>query len=65
MCEHMLTENMGVRFDPHTYELIKKVAAAQGIGGCDFVRVSVKRELARLSFLPDEEKKALEVGSNG
>lgn len=61
MREHILTENMGVRFAPGTYELIKKVAILQGVGPCDFVRVSVKRELARLSFLPDEEKKAVEV----
>lgn len=56
-----LTELIGVRFDPTTHELIEKVAKAQGIGACDFVRISVKRELARLSFLPEEEKKALEV----
>lgn len=60
MRENMLTELMGVRFDPNTYELIQKVSGAQGIGACDFVRIAVRRELARLSFLPAEEKKALE-----
>jgi hypothetical protein len=57
----MLTELMGIRFDPDTFVLIQKVAVAQGIGACDFVRLSVGRELARLQFLFNEEKKALEV----
>jgi hypothetical protein len=64
MSKTILTELIGVRFDQTTYKLIQKVAAAQGIGACDFVRRSVKRELARLSFLPDEEKKALEIEVN-
>ena len=50
-----LSEMMGVRFDPSTYDLIQKVAAAQGIGGCDFVRWAIKRELADLGVIPEAE----------
>lgn len=57
----MLAKLLGVRFDPTTYELVPRVADAQGIGACDFVRVAVRRELARLSFLPVEQKQTLEV----
>lgn len=52
-----LSEMMGIRFDPSTYELIQKVAEVQGIGGCDFVRWSVKRELAELGVIPDDERR--------
>ena len=53
----MLTELIGVRFDLSTYLLIQKVAEVQGIGGCDFVRWSVKRELAELGVIPDDERR--------
>jgi len=42
-------------------ELIKKVCKARGEQVSDFVRKSVRRELARLNYLSEEEKKALEV----
>ena len=61
MKKWIFTELVGVRSDSETYRLIQKVARAHGISDCSFVRLCVKRELARLSFLPDEEKKALEV----
>ena len=57
MCKKTLSEMMGIRFDPSTYELIQKVAEVQGIGGCDFVRWSVKRELAELGVIPDDERR--------
>jgi len=40
-------------------ELLKKVCQARGEDLSDFVRRSVKMELARLSYLNNEEKKAL------
>jgi hypothetical protein len=40
-------------------ELIKRVCEARGEDLSDFVRRSVKKELARLSYLSPEEKKAL------
>jgi hypothetical protein len=60
--KNKLTEVVGVRFDEETYNLIVKVSQAQGIDLSDFIRRTTRRELARLSFLPEEEKKALEVG---
>ena len=57
MAKKMLTELIGVRFDLSTYQLIQKVAEVQGIGGCDFVRWSVKRELAELGVLSDDERR--------
>jgi len=39
--------------------LIKRVAKARGEDLSDFVRRAVRKELARLSYLSDEEKKAL------
>jgi len=47
------------RVDEKFLKLLKKVAKARGEDLSDFVRRSVKLELARLSFLSDEEKKAL------
>lgn len=46
-------------------ELVKKVASARGEDLSDFVRRAVKMELARLSFLSDEEKKALGLQTKG
>jgi len=40
-------------------ELLRKVSDARGEDMSDFVRRAIKRELARLGFLPEEEKKAL------
>jgi hypothetical protein len=42
-------------------ELVKKVCKARGEQVSDFVRRSVRKELARLCYLSDEEKKALEM----
>jgi hypothetical protein len=61
MINRLSTELKGVRFDPNTFVLIQKVLRVQGIGASDFIRISIKRELARLQFLSPEEKKALEV----
>jgi hypothetical protein len=40
-------------------ELLKKVCKARGEDLSDFVRRSVRKELARLNYLSEEEKKAL------
>ena len=42
-------------------DLLRKVSEARGEDMSDFVRRAIKRELARLSFLPEEEKKALGI----
>jgi len=49
------------RMTSEDVELIKKVCKARGEQVSDFVRRSVRRELARLNYLSEEEKKALEV----
>ena len=54
----------GFRMDKETYELIKKVARSRGIDLADLFRELVKRELARLSFLSEEEKKALGINND-
>jgi uncharacterized protein (DUF1778 family) len=45
-------------------QLIKEICEARGEDLSDFVRRAIKRELARLSFLSEEEKKALGIASN-
>jgi hypothetical protein len=50
-----------VRFDDKTYRLLKKVVEARGEKMSIFIRRAVLRELARLSFLPEDEKKALAI----
>jgi hypothetical protein len=54
----------GGRFEQGTYSLMEKAAEAQGMGCAAFVRHAVKRELARLGLLSDEEKKLLEASIN-
>jgi uncharacterized protein (DUF1778 family) len=47
------------RMTQEEVELLKRVASARGEDLSDFVRRAVKMELARLSFLSCDEKKAL------
>lgn len=56
---------IAVRFPTADAELLKQVSRDRGQDISDFVRLSVRRELARLSFLSAEEKKALEVVIGG
>jgi len=44
---------------PRDVRLLKEVCRARGEDVSDFVRRAIKMELARLSFLTPEEKKAL------
>jgi uncharacterized protein (DUF1778 family) len=52
---------ISARMPKQDTELIKKVAKARGEDLSDFVRRAVYRELASLSFLSDEQKKALGI----
>jgi len=52
---------IGVRINQETRDLLDKVCKARGEDLSDFVRRSVLKELAELSFLPDDQKKALGV----
>ena len=49
---------IGTRVEPSLKELVEKVAKEQGMNVSDFLRFLVKRELAKLSFLPEDTKKA-------
>ena len=49
---------IGTRIEPEIKEIVEKVAKEQGMNVSDFIRFLVKRELAKLSFLPDDTKKA-------
>ena len=51
------------RVDRALKELVFRVARARGELPSDFVRRAVKTELAKLSFLSQEEKKALGISS--
>lgn len=67
MCSRMATKNNGrlevvsVRFTKRIRDLIRKVANARGSDESTFIRQAVHQELARLSFLTDDEKKALGI----
>jgi len=52
---------IGVRITQQTRKLLDKVCAARGEDLSDFVRRAVLKELAELSFLPAEQKKALGI----
>jgi len=49
------------RMSAEDVQLIKRICEARGEQLSDFVRRSVRKELARLNYLSSEEKKALEV----
>ena len=52
---------MNIKIEERDLRLIKKVSLARGEGTADFVRLSLRKELARLGFLKIEEAKALGV----
>lgn len=57
----MVNPTLGVRMEEEDKNLLKKVCKARGEDVSDFVRRAVKKELASLSYLTPEEKKALGV----
>ncbi|MCJ7570716.1 MAG: hypothetical protein MUO82_02405 [Candidatus Thermoplasmatota archaeon] len=56
---------VSVRFPTSDASLLQKIAKNRGQDVSDFVRLSVRKEFARLSFLSPGEKKALEVIEGG
>jgi len=52
---------IGFKVDEELYKLLNKVAEIRGEYVSDFVRLAVKKELARMGYFPEEYKKALEV----
>ena len=56
-------EVVTVRFTKRVRDLIKQVANARGSDESAVIRQAVHEQLARLSFLTDDEKKALGVAA--
>ena len=50
---------MGTRIEPELKELVERVCKSRGEDVSDFIRRSIRKELASLSYLPAEDKKAL------
>lgn len=42
-------------------DLVEQISKSRGENRSDFIRRAIRRELARLSYLSEEEKKALGV----
>jgi len=57
----IMANQIVVRFDPRTLTVLRKVVEARGEDVSDLVRRAVKIELAKLSYLSPEEKKALGI----
>ncbi len=56
-----MSEFLVIRFEGKDKELLQQVCRARRESVSDFVRRTTMRELAKLSYLSDSEKKALEV----
>jgi len=56
-----MSARIGFRLPDKDRGLIEKVCASRGEDISDFVRRAVKKELASLGFLSDEEQRALGV----
>ena len=62
-CCKMSNNIIGVRVSPKDRALLDKVCAARGEDLSNFVRRAIRKELANLSFYPEDVKKALGVSS--
>ena len=56
-----LSESVAVRITKRDKELLERICRARGEDPSDFVRRAVRKEFATLSYLPEEEKKALGI----
>jgi len=52
-------KQLGIRVDIELYNILKKVVEVRGEGISSFGRRAIKKELARLNYLSEDEKKAL------
>jgi len=55
----MLSTTIGVRLESKDKQLLEKVCRARGEDVSDFIRRAIRKELASLSFYPEDVKKAL------
>jgi len=60
-----LNKIIATRFTIEDANLLRDVSNQQGLDVSDFVRNAVRKELARLSYLTDEDKKALGIKQQG
>ena len=60
----MLSKTIGVRLKPKDKELLERVCEARGEDVSDFIRRSIRKELAKLGFYPEEIKKALGISGD-
>jgi len=56
-----MNTRIGLRIEREDRCLLEKVCHARGENISNFVRRAIKKELASLSFYPDETKKALGI----
>jgi len=56
---HEFSETLSIRMTKRDKELLEKICRARGEDPSGFVRRAVRKEFAALSYLPEEEKKAL------
>jgi len=56
-----LSEKVSIRVTKRDKELLEKICRARGEDPSGFVRRAVRKEFAALSYLPEEEKKALGI----
>jgi hypothetical protein len=59
----LANNRIGLRIAPQDREILDKVCEARGEDISDFVRRAIKKELAGLSYYPEETKKALGITS--
>ena len=57
------TQIIGMRVSPELHDLVARVSKARGEGISSFARRAILKELAALSFLSDDEKKALGINT--
>lgn len=54
-----MSSTVYARMQKEEVELLKKISRARGEDLSDFIRRAIRRELAKLGYLSEEEKKAL------
>ncbi len=64
MVSNMSKDIVSVKLPPEDKTLIEKISKARGEDISSFIRRSIRKELASLSFLSDEDKVALGLDPN-
>ena len=56
-----MKKQYNLKLESSDLKLIQKIALSRGEDFSDFIRLAIKKELARMGFLKKQEMKALEV----